>query len=79
MKSKDLNWALLRRCTSRLRCPQYVALTFNVRDHRLDSDTHVGIQQPGSGLPDIFLVAITLLVDHFSLGNGYSPFPRRPL
>jgi hypothetical protein len=56
-----------------------VALTFNVRDHRLDSDTHVGIQQPGSGLPDIFLVAITLLVDHFSLGNGYSPFPRRPL
>jgi putative FmdB family regulatory protein len=31
----------------------------------LDSDAHGGLQQPGSGLLDVFLVAITILVDRF--------------
>jgi putative FmdB family regulatory protein len=39
-------------------------LTFNVRDHRL-SDVHISRQQPGCGLLDIFLLAITILVDRF--------------
>lgn len=41
-------------------------LTFDVRDHCLDSDAHVGLQQPGFGSPDIFLLPITTLEDRFS-------------
>jgi putative FmdB family regulatory protein len=40
----------------------------------LDSDAHLGLQQPGSGLLDTFFMAKTILADRFSLEMATPPF-----
>jgi hypothetical protein len=41
--------------------------SFDVRAHCQDSDAHVGLQQPGCGSLEIFLLAMTTLEDRFLL------------